>query len=626
MDSLLADLTTGQAPSDNDRTFALIVETSTTIDLQRARLAEVEKVLVAHPEQRQALLARLDLQSRLVQGDTSLLATFLEACQQYYNLFSNKAFCFDDLIYRLQRVDTSTVKKFSRLLSQDSGTATTSEQLFKLKLDYSILFAEEAPRSEVLSFVTRALTFANTIQDGPSAAEAFLIAARVLMHVYVNSNDTDFMLQASLVLQTATLKFKDYYPLRVMLTQLQMVCGHMHLGMRNFKHLSVKNLQWETLGHFVLTRISTLHPYQHGRGEDSVNPIAFLDTALTMFDNSERSLNRAILDGLNNESYGNVIDTVGVRTSLERSIAKQIYIVEERKCQRALKIPATPKFEPYKGSLSDLRDETFIPNYGLSGTTLPDLLRCGPKPEKGWLSAMTLQESLMTYLMAEIGAPHPSIIATAVQILRELGPEINVEAADLTEDERQELLINRDLTKVALQIADRDPDSAKLLQSAIDRITNDARQIKPRESNGVEFPDWQYLHHQLVKLETSQNAAHFSAVMLQKLKQEKGKKTGDTSELKKLLEGLRKSVNEQAAAVHKQAKELKDQLSASGVLGKLVDAVLDRSESPSKDHGSLSDVLSELQDEGAVEEYCGAMRESWEDALDGILAVKIKTI
>lgn len=624
IETMLTELTAGKATSDDDRAFASMVGSAISADQQKIRLSQLEKIIEAHSEHRQAQLARLDLLCKLSEEDKRLNKSFIEACVQYYRLFSNKAFCFDDLIPRLRRMGTPIVKDFANSLVRENDSPSPSQQLFNLKMDYNILFGDEASASEVLEYIMRALTFFNTTQDDPSAAEAGLLAAMALLEAYLESNEIGFMLQSSMVLHTASLRFKDYYPLRVLLMQLQMISGHMHLGMHNFIRLSIKNLQWETLGHFVLTRISTLHPCQQGRGEESANPIALLDTALTIFDNSQRSLNRALSDGLKNGSYGNVIDTVEVRTRLEQSIAKQIYIVEERKCQRALKIPAIPKFEPYKGRLSDLRDDSFMPVYGLESQGVTQLLRCGPRPGQGWLSAMTLQESLMTYLMAEAGAPHPSIIGTAVQILKELEPKIDIDASDLTKDEREQLLVNQDLTKAVLSIAAKESDGAVHLESAIKRVTSDQQEDQAMEINGVLFPDWRYLHNRLVRLETLQNMAHFSAIMLQKFKQEKDKvKSGTTNDLRKLLDGLRKPIDEKANAIHKQAKELKEQLSASGVLGKLVDAVLGRTDI---EDTACSGLLSELQDQAAVEEYCGSMRESWEDALDGILSVKIKTI
>ena len=73
-------------------------------------------------------------------------------------------------------------------------------------------------------------------------------------------------------------------------------------------------------------------------------------------------------------------------------------------------------------------------------------------------------------------------------------------------------------------------------------------------------------------------------------------------------------------SIHAGAKRMKNEINAPGVLGKLVDLGMAR-------EGELSElegVLEQLCDEVTMETICGRLKESWDEALDGVLAIKVK--
>jgi N-terminal acetyltransferase B complex non-catalytic subunit len=87
---------------------------------------------------------------------------------------------------------------------------------------------------------------------------------------------------------------------------------------------------------------------------------------------------------------------------------------------------------------------------------------------------------------------------------------------------------------------------------------------------------------------------------------------------------MQKLVEEIETSVHDSARKLKSELNAPGILGKLMDIGLGRDEE--KDElSAVGKVLEGLADATSFEVLCGDMRESWEDALDGILAIKVKS-
>lgn len=618
--------------SQDDRVWSLLVKFATTPESRQERIEQIDAVLSKQPQHRQALLAKIDLLASSTRTDKSLLPKLLDTCQEYYKSFGSKTFCFDDLIQRLRIAGAEAVKSFQRGNEDEPpSSGPTVRDLFLLKLEYHILSTSDCPSGHLSNFASRALGLYSTAEDNESvAAEAALLGALALLRVAHGSEDPAFLLQTNMVLRTACSKFKDYYPLRILLIQLQMASGQIHLAMQDFAHLSVKNLQWETVGHLLLTRISTLHPHQHGRGEDSLNPSGALDTALHVSRNSQRSIDRAISDGLKQGSYSNIIGTAEVKNNLQLSLNRQLFMMEQCKIQRALGLAAVYPFDPVEGELRDLRDMSFMPTYGVDDQDFAQMLQCGPQPSQGWLNAMTMHEGLLTYLMSELGTVNSGapdgVVELALQNLEKKVLRVSVGAADMTPDEKQAACVYRTLAKIVLDLAKKKDNSPQDLDKIAEAVEKPGRAVNAVSVNGVDYPDAKWLHHRFVRFEMLQTVAHFTAIMAKKLKGGKSKKADGMDRFIKSLEELRSMVNKQAEASHAEARDLKQSLNAAGVLGKLVDVVLGRTDGTQEGYEKLSERIVALQGEAAVEEYCGAMRESWEDALDGVLAVKIKTI
>lgn len=610
--------------TDDDNVWYLYVSTNTSTTLSTEALDLIEQKLQKHPKHKQALLARIALLSAQHKDGQTVSADLLQHFVQYYELFGSKAFCFDDLVVYLARLGPEFSKSFRDVsLKSQADNGAEAHQLFLLKLRYFLLFQREPLASEAISFATSALNLSESRRDDPAtAAESMLLAALSLLRVAVATNQATHRHQASMLLHTASARYKDYYPLRILLIQVQMVNGQIHLAMNNFFELNVKNLQWETLGHYILTRISTLHPQQYGHGEESLNPLGALDTALSVFNSAQKSFDRAIRDGLHRyQSYGNVLDTIKTRKELQRSIVVRLYGVEEIKCQRLLGIPVTSRLEASNEPFSDLRDTSFMPRYGIPDGQLDEYLQCGIQPGKGWLSAMTLHEHLISWLQAETQADASEAFSTLTASFNTIAHTPD----DLTQAESGALAVYRELVEIATSFVKQDIKAHPSLDTAFARYKSCDWLSSPTVIDGVQCPDWKYVHTQYVRLENLQTFALFTVGMQKKVKAEKDK--SKFTALKKSLDKAGIWTKEEVDTVYREVRSLKEQLNASGVLTRLVDAALGRSDdSGGSEASELVDILGQLQNEAAVEEYCGTMRESWEDVLDGILAVKIRTI
>lgn len=128
-------------------------------------------------------------------------------------------------------------------------------------------------------------------------------------------------------------------------------------------------------------------------------------------------------------------------------------------------------------------------------------------------------------------------------------------------------------------------------------------------------PTWEYLHAVFHLLETVKALSQLVALA--------SRKASKTTKLpKERVERLSTLVSEVFESVRSNTRVLKLRVSASGLLSVMVGLVMegDSSQGYGKD---LRALLDKTLDVPALELFCGALMESWEDALDGVMTVKL---
>lgn len=146
-------------------------------------------------------------------------------------------------------------------------------------------------------------------------------------------------------------------------------------------------------------------------------------------------------------------------------------------------------------------------------------------------------------------------------------------------------------------------------------------------------PSWQYLHSTFSTLESLQFIPLFLALQAKSSKaktKSKSKNPGlvlSADQQKSMLD----LVLQIETSLHDSARTLKTNLTAAGVLGRMIDVVFGRigDDAASGDDGGLGVAFGrELEQlpgaETVAERFCGEVKESWEEALEGVLAVRVR--
>lgn len=135
------------------------------------------------------------------------------------------------------------------------------------------------------------------------------------------------------------------------------------------------------------------------------------------------------------------------------------------------------------------------------------------------------------------------------------------------------------------------------------------------EGNSPVGPTWKYLHSVFTLLETIKALSQLAG-----LASKKGVKSAKLP--KERVERLSTLVSEVYDLVRANTRAMKQRVSASGVLSTLVDLVIQGDQS-AKSEKDVQDIVETTLGPANVELFCGSLMESWEEALDGVLGVKL---
>lgn len=570
-------------------------------------------------------------------------------CKDAFARAGSKPHIFKDLRENLQALDQQQTQDFLSSLDHSS----LFSQIFVLKI--SRLTSPIVP--EVLfSHASRALNiYKASLASGNFAPECSVLAALTLVQLSLAANSRTPLLRAAAILELCRAKHEDYFPITVLLINLYRYLGLFSLAFSAFVSLSVKNLQWETVGHLVLTRISTLHPHRPkdvvselGKAEPAFEPAGALDGTLQVGNKIVDGVGESIKRGLREGAYQNVANAVDTRKKIELSLWRRICAVEVQKVAR---MTGDSTLEPWQApaestgeqALSDQRDTAFRPYYSDADTTAWAMLDCGPVPKEGWLHAMVLQERLRNYFRTTADKEAAEKEWEALKAAQEQAQESLLERtgtdAQVTGSEKvfyQAMTHVLKLVEAAKSGEASDNGTSATIEKTLGDWIKMPKQDKILDELGV---GWDYLHHWYVGLELVHLvsafvrwAENYSVATAAASKGKKGKGPSATTAKpassipKEKLQALQGAAEQLQGEILEQAKGVKAKFTEGGILGSVLERVMpsppDEKTSDKGFNEAFGAFVESLGGEAAVETIVGRWLASWEDACDGVLAVR----
>lgn len=234
-------------------------------------------------------------------------------------------------------------------------------------------------------------------------------------------------------------------------------------------------------------------------------------------------------------------------------------------------------------------------------------------------------------------------VLKGISLQKPLTPEMEIhdleklntseEADDQTVAEKEAADIDSELLKVAVFIAGSKTTTLEQVDKALGAVedflnvkkkdlTLDSTDISPIMSTTAFYlsdvptaPTWRFFHTVFMLLDTLK--------ALSQLTTQASRKGAKSTKLPKERVGrLSTLVAEVFDLVRANTKALKKRVSASGVLSGLFDLV-GQGDASSNYNQDLQETLEATLDASGLEVFCGSLMESWDEALDGVMRVRL---
>ncbi|KAL3468340.1 N-acetyltransferase B complex non catalytic subunit-domain-containing protein [Aspergillus heterothallicus] len=627
----------------------------------------IDKFIAAQPKSRNARLAYLDLTHSAFQSGSVTQEDLLSACQSYFDHNKNKLYCFSDLLAYLPSLSKDAVLKFvdhaSKAAEQSEGAGPFKGVAIinALKIEYCFLMssnAENVSREIVEQFVSRCLKAYREAErpdqsDAPSTIESqpsddlCVLAAMALIRFSSGWTPSkqqgipDVMLiRAAAILERLIVDSPHNYQGLLLVVRLYLRLGAGSLALKAFSKLSVKQLQFETVAHNLFTRLSTIHPHSappiDGAEYKDFNPQSAFVQALNFYRSADLTSNRQRSKGLEYGSYVNIEGTIELQKRLKQSVCRRMWALQVKQTQRLAGGDPMGRFDDIARDPSPLIDQrtfdAFMNCEAPNQPTFEELVRLGPLPQDRWVRSAQMTDKLLG-LLKDLANQKPVPVSPELPSLDSLVGSSAAES-DMTISEVESTKTNLSLFKLAVYLSGSKSVTLEQVEESLSQVEEWLNsKLKALEMEGTSVsplvletaiflqpdtpyaPTWRFFHAVYSSLDSVQ-----AAVSLFSVASKKGSKNAKLPKdrVTTLLDTARK-VHQSAQA---NARALKKHVSESGKLGSLVDLVIAGS-GTGEEGAQLRDELEKILDTSSLELFCGELMESWDEALGGVLAVRL---
>ncbi|GIZ49325.1 hypothetical protein CKM354_001235700 [Cercospora kikuchii] len=249
---------------------------------------------------------------------------------------------YEALQLHRQSTDASAQKPAAPDAEKQSSREWLEATSESLKSQLEKIVDEDAAASVLNAFVVDAIRLLHTAtakldlgHRKRSAADPCFLAVSGLVRLYADTNDQTHLLQ-SIFLTEQLLTFEPHvHEARLILVYLYMRLGLGTEAMRLFDSLSIKEVQFDTVGHTLFTRISTTHPFRTQLPSgDYFEPHERTNKALQVPPRHENKLFETEAAVLEHNQTGMIFELNGLREEIRHSLMRRVTLLEHRRTAR----------------------------------------------------------------------------------------------------------------------------------------------------------------------------------------------------------------------------------------------------------------------------------------------------
>ncbi|KAE9409642.1 actin cytoskeleton organization protein [Gymnopus androsaceus JB14] len=286
---------------------------------------------------RSGLLGLLELESRARKHGVSTDSTrMLHLMKQYFEAFGDKACCFEDLKPYLS-LDGEDLAAWTDVLQASSSSLSTvnavrrvinSHKLSRYNLSPSQLTVE-AESSNASLYIKQYLEGLPLGDELPSTElqhvdDLAILAGNVFVNIWKMTGDVQYLYKAAVLLEFALGKSKQAFQMRLMLIRIYRLLGAPSAALEHYRLLNVKQVQNDTLSHFILSRCSTFSLASSG---DLTYSTECLEASQIYISNSQET-NDFVIRAFSAEKYSQIPQFITFEDWLENSLQRDITKLE----------------------------------------------------------------------------------------------------------------------------------------------------------------------------------------------------------------------------------------------------------------------------------------------------------
>ncbi|KAF7440734.1 hypothetical protein PC9H_001082 [Pleurotus ostreatus] len=282
-------------------------------------------------------LALLELEKRArscdIKQDDERLLTLLKS---YFEQFGDKACCYEDLqpYVVLDGDDLSSWTSF--LESVPSSITTTNELQRRINVHKLLRCNLTASQLTLEAETTRAsLYFTEYLQTLPLGAnlpntelqpadDLAILAGCAYVNLWTISKEEKYLYIAASLLEYGLLKSNASFLMRLMLVRIYRLLGAPTLALEHYRAIQTKQVQHDTLSHFILSRASTFSLAATG---DLTFATECLETSQIYLSNSQETAD-FVVRAFTGEKYSQIPEFITFEDHLDNSLQRDIIKME----------------------------------------------------------------------------------------------------------------------------------------------------------------------------------------------------------------------------------------------------------------------------------------------------------
>ncbi|PPJ61263.1 hypothetical protein CBER1_10944 [Cercospora berteroae] len=250
---------------------------------------------------------------------------------------------YEALQLHRQSIDASAAKQAPPNAEKQGSREWLEATSESLKSQLKKIIDEDTAASVLSAFVIDAIRLFHTATTKldlghrkRAAADPCFLAVSGLVKLYADSDDQTYLLQA-IFLAEQLLTFEPHvHEARLILVYLYMRLGLGSEAMRLFDSLSIKEVQFDTVGHTLFTRISTTHPFRTQLPSgDFFEPHERTNKALQVPPRHENKLFETEAAVLEHNQTGMIFELNGLREEIRHSFMRRVTLLEHRRTARS---------------------------------------------------------------------------------------------------------------------------------------------------------------------------------------------------------------------------------------------------------------------------------------------------